>query len=1480
MRKILAIFLVFVLMAGLIPPLLIRAATTPTIDIIGLYAPDASGYVGNDISKEPSDLSLVTRVTNSKMSLKGNFFNFDPVQVEKFYYTVTSVKPDATQTTVVYDKNKSVITSSTTFEFVNVVLNEGLNKIVLYSPNGDTSSKAGWIYYYPVTTITDLKVNDEIFLDGMIIPEDPLNGGTNIIITGSAPNADSVEIYVLGESAPYSGYFNSQTGYFQFKVDSINSAKLADIKLEGGDAQFEIIATNETQKMTLSRSFVYNDGTPFIFEKKIGNQNADGTYGTLNDLVSQPVIEGDTNEVYLEGSIKVDIDPATPGVLLFDTAIIKVPNQSSSDIVTFDLNTLGITYSGNVALAATIALDNARTTSEFKVYNYTIRHITIDSSKRVQDIITEFTNTVGIVTKPTFNFDYVNTTLPYISEVRFADSSISMIDGTQINELPIRLQMIPNSTSANFSDINIYYDADNKPLPNSSKKAEIQTATAGQTVYTLATGYTVGNGSLIVLVNGALQTIGANYNETDNKTVTFTNPLVNGDKVAFLYKANTVNEAYTATAAQTVFPVVTGYTVGDNSMDVYLNGALQTIGVDYNETDNKTITFINPLVNGDSVSFLYDTNKITEYYRANGGQTVINLLTKYTVGNDLINVYVNGAPQAIGVDYNETDSDTITFTNALNANDLVTFTYNDIYLISWLPEGTHSLTFIPIGASGSEQSIGSITRTINYIPMQYIIVNNIYNGQIFDSYSLTTLQGRLINVPTTNEVKVYIGDSTLPFTRDADDTFTADVSGKLIEGKNVITFKIVDENNAIIAESDWEIYIFTTLAPQLVLDIDPTIADYFITSSELKEGQYSTKEKKITFKGTYYESSKVTVNIYRKDENGNANDKTGLWSHPTFLDSLSFDDLKDNMLVYNITSNLDGTASEGNFDLEVDLSSLGTTTIQVQATNASGIISSRTYEIVREPLPYEIIYPNLERTNVINSNFVRIEMLAEGSDGVDFKGIPAKKASILDRTGNTVEGYVYEVVNLKPGKNTIKFSVVRGVQTLDGEIEIYNADTVLEGATYKSPIEKKMKIFDGLVELEFPKGTMLLRNDSSTINPYLSDERQILFGIAEDTYGRVDRFRHPISTELQKDHDDSGNKIDNFYPSVSSQANIGKNYLVELTGRFRPASPLIWIDAGTLRENASDKDEIIYGSGKLPYDSENIFYERYQQDQIVPTSRGTVTLNYNENLRSDIWPYLTIFHYTYNPDKSIYEWQNIGGVVDTKKQTITAPIDNFGYFRVMHMNQSFDDVVGHNWARIDLDTLYSKGIMVSKFSDQFVPEENITRGEFVTLLVKAFELPLDYEGELTFYDVFKNPKFMGNALYDYKYIETAARYGIVRGRLEGTFAPNELISRQDASIMIARAANLKTSSVISEKQMDRTKKNLQKLFTDANLIGLYATPAVEAVVKAGLMNGKPNVLLQGQKKVTYRFDPAFELKRSEAARIVINVLKDQKKIPK
>ncbi|MNI29017.1 Endo-1,4-beta-xylanase A precursor [compost metagenome] len=220
------------------------------------------------------------------------------------------------------------------------------------------------------------------------------------------------------------------------------------------------------------------------------------------------------------------------------------------------------------------------------------------------------------------------------------------------------------------------------------------------------------------------------------------------------------------------------------------------------------------------------------------------------------------------------------------------------------------------------------------------------------------------------------------------------------------------------------------------------------------------------------------------------------------------------------------------------------------------------------------------------------------------------------------------------------------------------------------------------------------------------------------------------------------------------------------------------------------------------------------------------------------------------------------------------------------MDDSFNDVTNHPWGRDFMDTLFSKGYMAPKTPYLFMPNDPISRGEFVTMLVKIYDIPLINQDTLesiagnttapgTFYDVprgYTDPL----GLYDFLSIEAAARAGIVRGNSNATFSPRSEISRQDAAVMIARADKKLKIGTDDKKSLAA----LQKLFTDANLINIYALTSIEAISKAKIIEGKDNVLISGQKKVTQRFDPTESFTRAEAAAVAMRVLKQQNKIPK
>lgn len=114
------------------------------------------------------------------------------------------------------------------------------------------------------------------------------------------------------------------------------------------------------------------------------------------------------------------------------------------------------------------------------------------------------------------------------------------------------------------------------------------------------------------------------------------------------------------------------------------------------------------------------------------------------------------------------------------------------------------------------------------------------------------------------------------------------------------------------------------------------------------------------------------------------------------------------------------------------------------------------------------------------------------------------------------------------------------------------------------------------------------------------------------------------------------------------------------------------------------------------------------------------------------------------------------------------------------LGATFDDISA-SASRPAIEALAARQIINGKESERFEPDATMTRAEFATIVVKA--LGLAPEASSRFTDV-KNSDWFA------PYVGAANRYGIVNGTTEATFAPMGTITRQEAAVMVVRAAEL------------------------------------------------------------------------------------------
>lgn len=172
----------------------------------------------------------------------------------------------------------------------------------------------------------------------------------------------------------------------------------------------------------------------------------------------------------------------------------------------------------------------------------------------------------------------------------------------------------------------------------------------------------------------------------------------------------------------------------------------------------------------------------------------------------------------------------------------------------------------------------------------------------------------------------------------------------------------------------------------------------------------------------------------------------------------------------------------------------------------------------------------------------------------------------------------------------------------------------------------------------------------------------------------------------------------------------------------------------------------------------------------------------------------------------------------------------------------FDDVK-NSWAKEAVTYLYKKGIVSGVNKNEFCPSNNVTREEFITMLMKSQTSELN--GICKFSDVTEDAWY-------YPYVATAFERGIVYGISEDTFGIGNYITRQDMMVMIARV-------LTDDKNGIRTADEL----SDFDAVSDYAKEAVKTLYEKGIVSGNENKMIEPMKYTT----------RAEAAQLIYNIVK-------
>jgi hypothetical protein len=819
-----------------------------------------------------------------------------------------------------------------------------------------------------------------------------------------------------------------------------------------------------------------------------------------------------------------------------------------------------------------------------------------------------------------------------------------------------------------------------------------------------------------------------------------------------------------------------------------------------------------------------------------------------------------------------------------------------VYQVTGLPQGLQTLGF------SVDTAPVSFTAKVNYVSKNYVSLDNIYDGLVVTidsslpaSSNVVPLSGKIIGfgnkiLGAPQLIINNVDKSTIisPLSTPALDgsyTFPTSnlnvdrVNGPLYYGENVLKFIVNYKDTNLVTPGILRQYIKEVkfyIIDKNVPDITrfrpltaPTGSNPRALLTDPIQANYLTPSPEFQFKQTYYATTYSNADLYLEGsgastisikEGGNTVyaatlPTTTQTTPPTVGVTLS-----------SLASGIDFYGSASNFRLRINnyqMTTVGTHVFTIELTNINGAKATQTLEIHVENVPYRLLspVPNTGTKIIVNKNFVLFDIEAKDATDVQINGTSATpRTDIPDR-------YMYTLKGLKGDQdNNVALLIKRPSGDTKAMVIVNYVTDVDVGTMYMEQMGTKHSVFNKAVQLTFPKNTELRR----TIDGKLQPQENILFGIARPSDG---------NTELMNDYGQQvGIDVDGRKYLGATPIIIGGSLLPEFTGlfgrdNFSTISPYYWISAGMGELDKVGQATYREATGGLtPYSGNGTNTETFtnydQRRLIAPSERGSVTLEYNKDVVVDAASQITVLFLGDNG-----AWKNLGGTVNIATHTITVPFDNFGYYMVGKLKYGFDDITNHPWARDILQTLFAKGYMPKLYLSEFGANDYTTRGEFAALLVRSMGLKLNSDNNNSFVDIVPGAVSVS---WNYAEIETAARAGIVSGLLNRVYAPDLLLTRQDAAVMIARAMNLK--SAINDAKLTT---KIQKAFVDGNTISYYAKPSVDIVNTDGIMVGIPidtNVVAKGKQ---LNFNPTANLTRAEAGQITVKLLqKYLKALPK
>lgn len=589
--------------------------------------------------------------------------------------------------------------------------------------------------------------------------------------------------------------------------------------------------------------------------------------------------------------------------------------------------------------------------------------------------------------------------------------------------------------------------------------------------------------------------------------------------------------------------------------------------------------------------------------------------------------------------------------------------------------------------------------------------------------------------------------------------------------------------------------------------------DSAITTTNQTSSEFNTFLNQIQNLTTVTERTQSNITVYkflfRDFAFANINEKLVLADQSEYIFELadqidnSTIDLSDNILI-----EVDGEFANADFDFAItqnndQLDYQSETTIQNQ--NNLSYLNSSTHLYDELPAQAPIMYfeiNNLLDSIQIGANTIDPELNSEINEELSQElsnDLPSYQALLNKQVGFLVDNVNQALPNITLALDNVSSSEAEEINVLLNQL----ADDITESSNDTVSINKT-SINNELNKLNFTFDPISAAND------FEIDSIELTYGKLNDTY--IISNNPQIITEFQS----SSNKLSSVSTFQSSMATEAPATI----GNF-------YFDFPELGQYISNLNQNINTSG-------------------TPIETDTIEILEKMNIWSG---------FSYASENRIIEegsltipFQELSESFSQNIQNEISNSSNFDY-------NPFTDVPSDAWFADEVSQAYESYIIdtydyqTEQFSYEFNPGNEITRGEFIQMIIKAYEI--DEEPTQYGSDIFSDVEF--GAYYDYA-IGIGYEMGIVNGDDNAdTFRPNDTLNRAEAVQILYNV-----SPLLNGKFADEDK--FIDVADDAWYANVVAVATQEAIVQG--INAQ-------------EFAPAKKLNKAEAVTLLIRLVNNE-----